>query len=147
MMPTRRLLRHWTPVFVRPRGYALIFLYSGATPAERGGLYHNHHGNDRPHLHLFESPDRGQLHEGAVHAPEAAHDLRARHDHHHHDHHHDDRGKGPGHWHFAAPAQSAPALELLVLALCWISIAGCDEPNHPSLFAPNLQARPPPRHP
>ncbi|MGO9057425.1 MAG: hypothetical protein ACLQU2_08580 [Candidatus Binataceae bacterium] len=137
---TRRLVRYWKPVYSRPRGGTLIFFYAGRTPAD-GALFHHHHGDDLPHLHLAEAPASTSHDHDADQSQQGAYAHGPHHDHDHHDHGHHE----PGHWHFAATA--APAtVPLLVLALCWISFFVSDQVNAAHLLTAQQWARPPP-HP
>jgi len=140
---TRRRVGYWQPIFARPGARVLVLFYAGRTPTGRAVFYHHHHGDDLPHLHLSELPDR-VADQNRVHAH-----LEAAHPHHHHpdEHEHDHDRHQPGHWHFAAAAAGSTALPLLVLALCWISFLISDEVNFPHLLAAQQRARPPPRHP
>src|SRR5277367_3258085 len=107
---TRRLVRYWKPVFARPRGRALIFLYAGRTPKGSAVFHHHHHGDDLPHLHLSEVPEtEANGHDRDHSHPEIAHSN------HHRAAHHGDREHEPGHWHFAVPAIGSASLPLLVL--------------------------------
>jgi len=109
--------RRWLPVFHRPRNRESILLYSGSSPGEyHRVVFHRHHGNDRPHVHLH-----AQLHERSNDGHHAA-------GHHHHPHSHPSANEhegGPdrsaGHWHFEADA--APSHPFQILSLKYVVIA------------------------
>jgi hypothetical protein len=131
---TRRLVRYWKPVFVRPSRGAMIFFYAGRTRTGGVAFYHHHHGDDLPHLHLSAAPT-GTPHHAGQSPRQCDHALG-----HHPDHRRHEQNE-PGHWHFAGAAATVP---LLVVALCWISFLFSNESNRAHLLAAPQWARPPP---
>lgn len=108
-----------------------ILIYAG-TAAAHGAIWHTHHGDRHPHLHVQLEPD--SHHHGA--------DAQGHHDHSNHSHvshkdhqhaqnephthdHHPVKSFQQGHWHRVVPAVRVHLPQLLVVALgdVWFAIS------------------------
>jgi hypothetical protein len=121
---TRR--KRWHGAFRSLRSADLLWVYAG-TSAGQGAVWHRHHGDNRPHLHVHLNVPEQHSDQVAAHG----HD----HDKHHHSqahehshempHHHRPLAGQHGHWHHLIPVAGV-AHQLLIIGLCEVWFATPD---------------------
>jgi len=133
----RRKLSRWSPLFRSPSLADSLLLYAGDSMRQGSAIWHSHHGNEKPHLHLQHHAGHDETRPGRRHSIQ-----------HHHDHPDDHERQQPrqeGHWHFVVPAESLGlSSQLLILAICtlWIAISIPQTPS--AARRPSYPARGPP---